>query len=155
MRTGECCQRGDRTVSTTETHLVWSCTRQRLDWRTGVTLRLAMSPQSMASLSLLHLVLIRPADLLRDLTDRTTQSPRPKGRNRPAPCVPFPPTGVRWKVWVFPRSLSTPHHAGPTYTRSTNCLPLSSWGADLRRMGEDRLNTQTRLVTWAGSFPSH
>lgn len=43
-------------MSTRETHLVWSCTRQRLDWRTGVTLRLAMSPQSMASLSLLHLV---------------------------------------------------------------------------------------------------
>lgn len=76
-------------MSTAEAHLVWSCTRQRLDWRTEVTLRLAMSPQSMASLSLLHLVSAHRVSRSTEgsLTDRTTQPPRPKGRNRPAPWV--------------------------------------------------------------------
>lgn len=77
-------------MSTTETHLVWSCTRQRLDWRTGVTLRLAMSPQSMASLSLLHLVSAHQASSPTKGSDRQNpQPPRPEGRKRPAPSYLF------------------------------------------------------------------
>lgn len=72
-------------MSTTETHLVWSCTTQRLDWRTGVTLRLAMSPQSMASLSLLHLVSAHQASRPTKGSDRQN-SPAPKARRQEEAC---------------------------------------------------------------------